>query len=1209
MCESVVIDCNPNPNFAIFFCAGSKYPKLPRSIVTSLTACILECSSKPSYDRQEGVDFNLRDLLRWCKLVDRKVQSAESSGNLQDSLRWARFYGTMLLSSRMRSFGDYKWMEHILDSNIAGDSSFKSDCVFELDQGNITIGNASFVRRSWYEQINDPPLRVPRKHTLLRSFFHVQEILLECARNGWLGILVGDAGSGKSSCILDVASMIGKKIVQIQVHEGTDISDLLGGFEQVDLIREGTNLTERISKMLQHAAILSIYEDEAVAELKVLAQRLFSDKSQVDLNRLKFIVQGTLDNIVPLSDLIRRCENRCLTEELSRVQNDSEKFLRRSSVAGKFEWVDGTLTKCIINGCWVILRDANLCNPSVLDRLNPLFEPGGFISLNECGSTQEGPRMVVPHTEFRLFITYDPINGEISRAMKNRGIEVNISWGNSGKDVSQGISGTLSVLDLVGFVGNASIPKTVSDYLVKIWMSGCIPGKRKTLQYLSNWSNITHNLVCQGISLSEAVSVSYEQTFNCQIPSEFLNAENIRNVESDPSTFMYPGISDICQASALDRILSDWAFLIQNCRPLGTSKDSDIMTVLEDRGAFVALLISHLVTLDTNDGTYGQCQEDSVNAAMAIFAGNREISQRAEFILQIIRRIPSDRKGLGGLFCRELNVWEMLFSELLETQMDTGMHSHSIRFLLEKFRMKVVLSDLPGNIEQCGTVLEATAWCFDRPFSQEFEASDALLMKWIWAALTSLYDLHFDYLVQESHDNLSYTRRVLMSREADYNKEVLTHAWQRLAKSLDGASSIHNHALPEHVQQLVQKVSSLLTGDEQEHPMCKKFLEAIGQPMVALNLEFYRILTKARSIANQASICQDDLIRYRTDESSKISNCMLKAVQPSVRMKLLRTLKIFLAGSLLDANSTLQLKEMLVQLSDLMDHVEKDLESRVLSSNVNILSFDTAFEQHESLNDIILRQMEVCFVMENAWQYISCGYFDFQTVLSKTDDILKLTAALPSRKISEALPFQAFSDYGCVLMEETVSKGKANAQKGISMMALLQMHKNIWLPYLISDCRYTKPGTLPLHACAVSAAVANIATKNERPSLKHQKSRLYQIERCVESIIISRGSGEQLELLEWRSALILLFMIINCILDDHSKIPTLGDISTKELRCHLETYSDEILSEIDSIQGIDRDIINGLKQSFHLLVFDERVMLRDGTTYTWYLFPIDDLDP
>lgn len=41
--------------------------------------------------------------------------------------------------------------------------------------------------------------------------------------------------------------------------------------------------------------------------------------------------------------------------------------------AGRFEWVDGALLRAMEAGEWVVLDNANMCNPTVLDRLNPLL--------------------------------------------------------------------------------------------------------------------------------------------------------------------------------------------------------------------------------------------------------------------------------------------------------------------------------------------------------------------------------------------------------------------------------------------------------------------------------------------------------------------------------------------------------------------------------------------------------------------------------------------------------------------------------------------------------------------------------------------------------------------------------------------------------------------------------------------------------------------
>lgn len=69
--------------------------------------------------------------------------------------------------------------------------------------------------------------------------------------------------------------------------------------------------------------------------------------------------------------------------------------------------MDGALTQAVQQGRWVLLDNANLCNSTVLDRLNPMLEPGGQLYLNECGNTNGQPRIIQPHPDFRLFLTLD----------------------------------------------------------------------------------------------------------------------------------------------------------------------------------------------------------------------------------------------------------------------------------------------------------------------------------------------------------------------------------------------------------------------------------------------------------------------------------------------------------------------------------------------------------------------------------------------------------------------------------------------------------------------------------------------------------------------------------------------------------------------------------------------------------------------------------
>ena len=75
-------------------------------------------------------------------------------------------------------------------------------------------------------------------------------------------------------------------------------------------------------------------------------------------------------------------------------------------------------------GHWILIDNVNFCNPTVLDRLNPLLEPNGVLMVNERGLIDGDIKVIKPHPNFRIFLAMDPKNGEISRAMRNRGIEI-----------------------------------------------------------------------------------------------------------------------------------------------------------------------------------------------------------------------------------------------------------------------------------------------------------------------------------------------------------------------------------------------------------------------------------------------------------------------------------------------------------------------------------------------------------------------------------------------------------------------------------------------------------------------------------------------------------------------------------------------------------------------------------------------------------------
>jgi len=96
--------------------------------------------------------------------------------------------------------------------------------------------------------------------------------------------------------------------------------------------------------------------------------------------------------------------------------------------AGSFVWKDSTLVKAIENGDWVIIENCNLCNPSILDRLNSLLEEDNqTLAINESGMVDGELRVVTAHPEFRVFFIINESTLEfsnISAPLRNRCVEL-----------------------------------------------------------------------------------------------------------------------------------------------------------------------------------------------------------------------------------------------------------------------------------------------------------------------------------------------------------------------------------------------------------------------------------------------------------------------------------------------------------------------------------------------------------------------------------------------------------------------------------------------------------------------------------------------------------------------------------------------------------------------------------------------------------------
>lgn len=349
-------------------------------------------------------EFNLRDTLRWLSLLS-SSKNLENSGciNVEDFL-------DMLVIQRFRNESD-KAQARALFISVFGEIRPKSP-YYNIGPDYVQAGGALLPRNAIVTHNSATGLLL----NSLRCNFQHLESMLRCVQENIPIILTGPTNSGKTLVIRFLAKVAGKKLSEFAMNSDVDSMDILGGFEQVDNTRLISDLILRVSQCLNKLIVLNLKNLGG----EVILNEAIQFFAFLNLNFISpDIYPQFMGRFKSFASLYCNDEISSLLEESSDLQAN----LKIESGA-KFKWFDGLLVQAVIRGDWLVLDNANLCNASVLDRLNSLLEVDGSLIINECSSLDGQPRVLQPHPNFRLFLTVDPKYGELSRAMRNRCVEI-----------------------------------------------------------------------------------------------------------------------------------------------------------------------------------------------------------------------------------------------------------------------------------------------------------------------------------------------------------------------------------------------------------------------------------------------------------------------------------------------------------------------------------------------------------------------------------------------------------------------------------------------------------------------------------------------------------------------------------------------------------------------------------------------------------------
>ncbi|XP_062836825.1 midasin isoform X1 [Anolis carolinensis] len=453
-------------------------------------------------------EFNLRDLFRWCQLmlVD------QSPGSYDPGQHMFLIYG-----ERMRMKADKEKVVALFKDIFGQDANlYIGTRQFHITPYNVQVGFSVLPRSNYVP----PP---GRKLSLLHHSLQPLEALMKCVHMSWMVILVGPAAAGKTSLVQLLAYLTGHQLKVMAMNSSMDTTELLGGFEQIDIIRPWKSLLEKVenvvSTLLRDSLLLTtICPDDAEVVLRAWSTFVLNFKPKSLGERDQTITMELVNKLEGVLVLLQRLNLKISSyskPEFSRLVEEFRHFKLQvqsldSSSHGTFEWVDGMLVQALQSGDWLLMDNVNFCSPSVLDRLNALLEPGGVLTMSERGVIDGVIPTVTPHPNFRLFLCMDPSHGEISRAMRNRGIEIYIPGDNN--ENSLGPHDIKLILHGLGLLGNS-----VCEALMALHTEakGSIAGSTFTLSSLIHAATLIVQQLHRGLGLSKSFYKACLEIYVC----------------------------------------------------------------------------------------------------------------------------------------------------------------------------------------------------------------------------------------------------------------------------------------------------------------------------------------------------------------------------------------------------------------------------------------------------------------------------------------------------------------------------------------------------------------------------------------------------------------------------------------------------------------------------------------------------------------------
>lgn len=397
--------------------------------------------------------ISTRDFMKWCSraIIDFDVKSQESALNvLQNAI-------DVFCCSYSNSEEALKLSKQI--STLLGIVHHKAEYFFKSYKPTLKLNPSSFVVGRVTLLRSDNQYSKKIKYSFTKPSAVLLERIMCCVNLKEPVLLVGETGTGKTSCVQYLANTIGQKLIVINMNQQSDSADLLGGFKPVDL----KYIIGPIRKDFE-AVFCDFFEIEPNKNYLNKIAYSFNNHKWTDLLRLlNKSCQAAIGRLTRLIEEFGNKKDHTSVEIEKNLKDVS--FLRRWRQVGEklhkldlqlkqkttlaFAFIEGSLVKAVENGYWVLLDEINLANAETLECLSGLLE-GSQASL--CLLERGDKKPVRRHSNFTLFACMNPSTDvgkkDLPAGLRNRFTEFFVEELNEKNDLLLLVNNYLDAMSL-----------------------------------------------------------------------------------------------------------------------------------------------------------------------------------------------------------------------------------------------------------------------------------------------------------------------------------------------------------------------------------------------------------------------------------------------------------------------------------------------------------------------------------------------------------------------------------------------------------------------------------------------------------------------------------------------------------------------------------------------------------------------------------------